>query len=579
MENKKIYLADLGILPNDGRDYVKKINDILSSTEENVTYIFEKGVYRFRTEGQGGRHVFDIISRRNITIDGNGSHFLFYGDEQPFTVESCDGIKITDIILDFDKPLASEGIIVGKDACYIDLQINEDLYPCHIKDYNLYFDIGDDEESPLAYGRHTVYSMQSLAVSPGFADSISVRSVEKAGNGIYRLFVSELLNENKAPFLGDTIALCHTPKNSQTFCFKDSKNIMLDRLMIHSGENGALLFSGCENITCQSVNIKPNKTLGRRVSCARRGIYIENCRGNVTVEKCSFFGLLNDAVNIHGVSACVNKADGNNLFCEILAENHVCNVASWAKTGDTVAFIDRRTSKTIGKSVVSEYERQDGNRFRVDICDIPDEIKDGTDTHNIAIENLSAHPACHIVRNFFGSGRARGLLILTRCQAEICENVFESAGAGILIAGDYNFWFESGASSDLTIKNNVFTELCCRSEYEYSRACIVISPEINRPLTGFCYHSNIQIEGNTFMSSDITMLDAFSVEGLRFTDNRVYYVDRTRKPNNIPNLCIARNCRNVVMEYNLVVGCNRLIGYITENCTDVLTDEQNIQNQ
>ena len=44
-------------------------------------------------------------------------------------------------------------------------------------------------------------------------------------------------------------------------------------------------------------------------------------------------------------------------------------------------------------------------------------------------------------------------------QAEIIENnVFESSGSSILIAGDANGWYESGAVTDVLIRHNTFND-------------------------------------------------------------------------------------------------------------------------
>ena len=55
-----------------------------------------------------------------------------------------------------------------------------------------------------------------------------------------------------------------------------------------------------------------------------------------------------------------------------------------------------------------------------------------------ALENLTWSPDVEIKNTFFGSCRARGLLVTTPGKVVIENNIFESSGSAILIAGDAN---------------------------------------------------------------------------------------------------------------------------------------------
>lgn len=62
------------------------------------------------------------------------------------------------------------------------------------------------------------------------------------------------------------------------------------------------------------------------------------------------------------------------------------------------------------------------------------------------------------------------------------NNVFESSGSAILIAGDANYWYESGAVKDVLIKGNDFRYPCMSSMYQFCEAIISIEPEIPSPI-------------------------------------------------------------------------------------------------
>jgi len=139
-----------------------------------------------------------------------------------------------------------------------------------------------------------------------------------------------------------------------------------------------------------------------------------------------------------------------------------------------------------------------------------------------ALENLSWTPDALISGNHFKSCRARGVLISTPGKVVIENNHFESSGAAILIAGDANNWYESGAVKDVTIRENVFAAPCLTSLYQFSEAVISIYPEIPElEASEEKFHSNIRILDNEFHLYDYPILYAKSVDELEFKGNKL----------------------------------------------------------
>jgi polygalacturonase len=123
--------------------------------------------------------------------------------------------------------------------------------------------------------------------------------------------------------------------------------------------------------------------------------------------------------------------------------------------------------------------------------------------------------------------RARGILVTTPKKVIIEDNYFRTAGTAILIEGDMNYWFESGANRDVTIRNNVFdnclTSGCITgSGGEWGEAVITVTPS-HRPQNDKDepYHQNIHIENNIFKTFDIPLVHARSVRGLIFRNNEI----------------------------------------------------------
>ena len=148
--------------------------------------------------------------------------------------------------------------------------------------------------------------------------------------------------------------------------------------------------------------------------------------------------------------------------------------------------------------------------------DLPAELMPGD-----ALENLNNTPCVSITNSYFGSCRARGILVSTPKPVIIENNVFESSGCAILIPGDANYWFESGACKDVLIRRNHFTDGCLTSMYQFCEGIISICPEIPKPAKDKPFHQNIRIAENTFHTFQAPVLYAFSVNGLEFTSNTI----------------------------------------------------------
>jgi hypothetical protein len=187
----------------------------------------------------------------------------------------------------------------------------------------------------------------------------------------------------------------------------------------------------------------------------------------------------------------------------------------FGEPGDELSIIDRASMLPVGAVRLAAIRRLGLRDFEIDVDgDVPAPPPGG-----LALENLTWTPEVSIRRNLFGGGRARGLLVTTPRPTVIEDNTFRSSGAAITISGDANGWYESGAVTDVLIRGNRFED-CNTSAYQFSNAVITISPEIPHP-GATPFHRNVRIEDNVFRVTDVPVLYAFSVAGLRFVRNRV----------------------------------------------------------
>jgi hypothetical protein len=188
----------------------------------------------------------------------------------------------------------------------------------------------------------------------------------------------------------------------------------------------------------------------------------------------------------------------------------------------------------------------DRDRFEVEFAAAaPEAIKVGD-----ALENLTWAPDFTARNTWFGSCRARGLLVSTPGRVVIENNDFVSSGAAILIAGDANGWYESGAVQDVLIRGNRFHPSCLTSWYQFGEGIISILPIIPQPDPEKPFHRNIRIEGNQFDMFDYSVLYALSVEGLAFKDNTIKHNTQYRPWQGRKAMLTFEACKRVEVSGN-----------------------------
>lgn len=140
------------------------------------------------------------------------------------------------------------------------------------------------------------------------------------------------------------------------------------------------------------------------------------------------------------------------------------------------------------------------------------------------IENLTWTPEVIFSNNVVRNNRARGALFSTPKRVVCEENLFDHThGTAILLCGDCNGWFETGACREVIIRNNRFIN-ALTANYQFTNAVISIYPEIpNLKEQDKFFHSGIVIENNTFEMFDRPIVYAKSTDGLVFRGNQVVH--------------------------------------------------------
>lgn len=525
-------VADYGVKPDSRLNAVPAVQQAIAAAIKAGGGVvkFEKGRYDFWGQHTAQRNFHqsntsDIFPQniaillentKNITIDGQGSEFVMHGRMMPVAIDNCQDISLLNFSVDWDIPMTAQGEVLEVTPTSFDVRINILESPYVIENKRLVF-VGEGWKSPVFSGME--FRKEPRIVEPQTGD---VTSWGYSGYDVQKTDRADIVrftppSGKPMPKVGNWLVLRHSARDHAGVFCQYSKNLLLENVSIHQTAGLGVLCQYTENIKLLNSGVYPNAAKNRILSGHDDGFHLMGCRGEIRIENCRWQGLMDDPINIHGTCVqIVELLSPTKLVCRFMHAQ--AQGMNWGQPGNAVGFIENQTMRTIARGEIKEIKRLNVTDFEIDFtAPIPQGITTGA-----ALENLTWTPSEVIIRNnYFGGCRARGLLISVPSKVLVENNIFESSGSAILIAGDANQWFESGAVRDVLIQGNEFRSSCMTSMYQFCQAIISIEPEIPQADARYPFHSNIRIQGNTFHPYDYPILYAKSVDGLTFSDNKI----------------------------------------------------------
>ena len=526
---KIINIKDFGLEPNKKQDGSFSVLRAMQycKTNKNTTILFPKGEYEFWPDlayeklycisnhdgDELKRIISPLIDMKDITIDGQGSNFIFHGLAIPFALEKSNNVHIKNINIDWERPTHSQGEIICSSNTNIDIKISKE-YPYEVKNNKVYF-IGE-EWKEILWGLIEI-DKHTLAPAFGSGDnclglnSSNKYDVEEIAEGIIRVKGCF----DRVPKEGNYLIFRHGKRKNPGIFINKSININLEEINIYHAPGMGVIAQKSENINLNKVNIKLNKNKNRVFTTSADATHFVNCKGFVEIKDCLFENQMDDATNVHGIYTKISKKiNEKTVMVRLMHEQH--KGVEFADEGDKVGFVRQDSMWTYWSSQVEKTEIINKDYTLITLKDeLPEDIR-----INDGVENLTWNPNFFIKNCIVRSNRARGLLISTPGEVIIEDNIISVPGAAIKISGDVNSWYESGAVKNVLITNNHFGD--CNYCSAWGKAVIDIDPEIKDPEKYTkTYHDNIKIINNTFETFNIGIVSGHSVGNIVFEDNIV----------------------------------------------------------
>ncbi len=544
---RRVYdAATFGITPDTKADQSARVTEMLKRIKnevkpsDKVTVRFAPGRYDFHPEQAVSRQLYIsnhdqdnpksvgimLEDWRNLTLDGQGADFIFHGQMLPLVLLNSERCTLRDFHIDFENPHIVQVKVISstkqegttfEPAPWVQHRISDNgIFEAYGKGwaYRPQYGIAFDGET-----RHLIYNTSDMHCPMG--------GLQKLDGGRYR--APRWHHEGLKP--GSVVALREWHRPTPGIVLSHNKDTRLEQVTVHYANGMGLLAQLCENITLEGFNVcLRGDNDPRYFTTQADATHFSSCKGLIHSVGGLYEGMMDDAINVHGTYLkVVKRIDDHTLEGRYM--HHQAWGFDWGFAGDKVQFVRSNTMELCGEeNIVASIEPADkptvdGARvFRIRFeKPIAPEINE---KEGYGIENLTWTPKVYFAKNTIRNNRARGSLFSTPLPTVVEDNLFDhTSGCAILLCGDCNGWFETGACRDVTIRRNRFIN-ALTNQFQFTNAVISIYPEIpnlagqKQPFHGG-KRKAIRIENNEFETFDAPILYAKSVRGLLFRKNTI----------------------------------------------------------
>lgn len=537
-------MKDYGLKANSSKNasvvFQKVLKKIRAEYQDGDSVIirFQKGTYNFYEKGAAEREYYisnhdqdnpkkvgmPLEELKSLTLDGGGASFVFHGRMLPVSLLHSSNCSLKDFSIDFKNPHIAQVEIVRNDpklgitfkpASWVNYRVSKD---------SIFEAYGDGWTVRHSWGIPFEKETRRIVYNAGD------RGCNTKGSFITDDgYVQAPFWKDETLTSGTVFVMRGWGRPTPGIFLSHNVNTTLTNIKVHYAEGMGLLAQLCENISLDKFNVclKGNDD-ARYFTTQADATHFSGCKGKIISVNGLYEGMMDDAINVHGTYLkVIKKLDNQTLIARYMHDQSWG--FDWGFPGDEVQFIASKTMELIGgKNQIKLIKPVDkasvsgAREFEITFEEpLPDSVDENIDC---GIENLTWTPEVYFAGNIIRNNRARGSLFSTPKKTVVENNLFDhTSGTAILLCGDCNGWFETGACREVIIRNNKFVN-ALTSMFQFTNAVISIYPEIpDLDHQVHYFHGGkkdaIQIVDNEFDIFDAPVLYAKSVDGLVFRNN------------------------------------------------------------
>ena len=545
---KYYYGSDFGIVPGTGEDmteeFAKAFETIKAECKGEVKaeLLVDCGEYDFYPDSALVREYYvsnhdqdnpkrvalALEGMKNFTLKGKATgdgsalvDLMMNGRMLPVAMIECQDCKLENVGVDTRVPQitqvevlendAENGLITYRIAPYVNYRVDNGRLVVSGSNWEFVPSWGIAFEGDT---KRIIYTTSDIGVGTSGVEEIEPYVIRAPWRDA-RLVPGSVIamRSYQRPTPGIFVSLCN--------------NTTLQNSCVYYAEGMGLLAQMSENLTLDGFRVALRGD-GRYFTTQADATHFSGCKGKIVSVNGLYEGMMDDAINVHGTYLrVVQRLDDNTLVGRYM--HGQAYGFYWGGAGDSVQFVRSDVMEiTEGNRVVeiAPYDKEQlagCKEFKIKFeKELPADIANG----KYGIENLEWTPEVYFANNLIRNNRARGALFSTPKKTLVEKNTFDhTSGTAILLCGDCNGWFETGACRDVVIRNNRFVN-ALTSMFQFTNGIISIYPEIPDLWSQTKYFhggdgKGVVIENNTFETFDAPIVYAKSLDGLVFRGNKV----------------------------------------------------------
>ncbi len=290
----------------------------------------------------------------------------------------------------------------------------------------------------------------------------------------------------RKPPVGNILVISATRRLGAGFFIEESENLLIENVTIHSCYGMGLIAQMSKDITLRRFCTLRNGE--QYYTSDADATHFVNCTGTVTVEDSTFEGQLDDALNIHGIYTKIVAVAERELTVREM--HHQSLGIKIYKPGDRIQILEPETLLPYTEKTVESVDYINSELISIKISESTSDVRVGDD-----VESLDRAARLVFRGNVVRNNRARGMLIATRAPALIENCYFHTSGTAIKFESDGKYWYESGGTTDVTIRGCKFDR--CKHG-GWGDAVIECKPR-EATVDGQYFHKKINVEDNEFI--------------------------------------------------------------------------------
>lgn len=542
---QKVYnVSDYGLRPDSKKNASPVVQKVIARIQseckdgEAVILRFEEGRYNFHEKGCAEREYYisnhdqtnpkkvglALEDMKNLTVDGQGADLIFHGRMLPVSLLRSENCTLKNLHIDFENPHISQVKIIENDpqkgivfepASWVKYRITKDqFFETFGEGWTMRHNYGIAFEGDT---KHLVYNTSDVYCPIKGVKEIAPR----------RILAPEWKDQRLVP--GTVMALRGWYRPTPGIFLSHDVNTTIENVQVHYAEGMGLLAQLCENITLDKFGVcLRGENDPRYFTTQADATHFSGCKGKVVSRNGLYEGMMDDAINVHGTYLKVVKRVDDRTLVGRYMHNQAWGF-EWGCIGDEVQFVRSNTMELIGETnriaSIRPYDKEQIAGAREFLITFTEPVDAAiNEKSGFGIENLTWTPEVLFAGNVIRNNRARGTLFSTPKATVVEDNLFDhTSGAAVLLCGDCNGWYETGACRNVIIRKNRFVN-ALTNLFQFTNAVISIYPEIpNLKDQQKYFHGGkdggIVIEDNVFETFDAPILYAKSVDGLVYRRN------------------------------------------------------------